>query len=98
MCRRGPREGLDRLGLGIWEVIDEAIWAGGSTLRDLACADVELGYLSKTFSVYDREGLARDQRIHGPAIVEEWTTTTIVPPEMSCVVDRFGDLVLEARR
>jgi len=37
-------------------VLDEAIAAGGSTLRDFASPDGELGYFSKSFSVYDREG------------------------------------------
>ena len=47
---------LERLVVAIREVIDEAIEAGGSTLRDFASPDGELGYFSKTFAVYDREG------------------------------------------
>ena len=47
---------LERLVVAIKEVIDEAIEAGGSTLRDFASPDGELGYFSKTFAVYDREG------------------------------------------
>ena len=47
---------LERLVVAIREVIDEAIQAGGSTLRDFASPDGELGYFSKTFAVYDREG------------------------------------------
>ena len=47
---------LERLVLAIRDVIDEAIKAGGSTLRDFASPDGELGYFSKTFAVYDREG------------------------------------------
>ena len=47
---------LEKLVVAIREVIDEAIAAGGSTLRDFASPDGELGYFSKTFSVYDREG------------------------------------------
>lgn len=47
---------LDRLVAAMREVIDEAIEAGGSTLRDFASPDGELGYFSKTFAVYDREG------------------------------------------
>ncbi|WP_395623739.1 bifunctional DNA-formamidopyrimidine glycosylase/DNA-(apurinic or apyrimidinic site) lyase [Sphingomonas daechungensis] len=47
---------LDRLVVAIRQVIDEAIEAGGSTLRDFASPDGELGYFSKTFAVYDREG------------------------------------------
>ena len=49
-------ERLERLVVAIWEVIAEAIEAGGSTLRDFASPDGELGYFSKTFAVYDREG------------------------------------------
>ena len=47
---------LERLVVAIKDVIDEAIEAGGSTLRDFASPDGELGYFSKTFAVYDREG------------------------------------------
>lgn len=47
---------LEQLVVAIREVIDEAIQAGGSTLRDFASPDGELGYFSKTFAVYDREG------------------------------------------
>jgi len=49
-------ESVDRLVPAIREVIEEAIAAGGSTLRDYARPDGELGYFSKRFSVYDREG------------------------------------------
>ena len=34
----------------------KAIEAGGSTLRDFVAPDGELGYFSKSFAVYDREG------------------------------------------
>lgn len=47
---------LERLVAAIGEVIAEAIDAGGSTLRDYARPDGELGYFSKRFAVYDREG------------------------------------------
>jgi formamidopyrimidine-DNA glycosylase len=47
---------LERLVAAIKEVIEEAIEAGGSTLRDFASPDGELGYFSKRFDVYDREG------------------------------------------
>ena len=40
----------------IEQVLAEAIAAGGSTLRDFASPDGELGYFSKAFAVYDREG------------------------------------------
>lgn len=49
-------ERLRRLVPAIQEVLAEAIAVGGSTLRDFASPDGELGYFSKSFAVYDREG------------------------------------------
>jgi formamidopyrimidine-DNA glycosylase len=49
-------ERLGRLVKAIEGVLNEAIEAGGSTLRDFISPDGELGYFSKTFAVYDREG------------------------------------------
>jgi formamidopyrimidine-DNA glycosylase len=50
------RAKLDALANAIPEVLDEAITAGGSTLRDFVQPDGELGYFSKIFDVYGREG------------------------------------------
>lgn len=47
---------LDRLVHAIHDVLAEAISAGGSTLRDFAAPDGELGYFAKSFAVYGREG------------------------------------------
>jgi formamidopyrimidine-DNA glycosylase len=49
-------ERVKRLVPAIHDVLAEAIAAGGSTLRDFASPDGELGYFSKSFAVYDREG------------------------------------------
>jgi formamidopyrimidine-DNA glycosylase len=49
---------LGRLVPAIVAVISEAIAAGGSTLRDYAQPDGQLGYFSKQFDVYDRAGQA----------------------------------------
>jgi len=49
-------ERLRRLVPAIHDVLTEAIAAGGSTLRDFASPDGDLGYFSKSFAVYDREG------------------------------------------
>ena len=43
---------------------------------------------------YERSGLAAGDRIVGPAIVEEWSSTTIVPPGQVLTVDRFGNLII----
>ena len=50
------RKKLDALAEAISAVLLEAIAAGGSSLRDFAAPDGELGYFSKTFDVYGREG------------------------------------------
>ena len=50
------RPALERLVLQTKAVLAEAIAAGGSTLRDYAQPDGQLGYFSKRFDVYDREG------------------------------------------
>ena len=57
--RAGGSISLDRLKKlvpAIHDVLAEAIEAGGSTLRDFASPDGKLGYFSKKFAVYDREG------------------------------------------
>jgi formamidopyrimidine-DNA glycosylase len=51
-----PRAALARLVPQIRAVLDEAIAAGGSTLRDYARPDGELGYFAKDWRVYGREG------------------------------------------
>ena len=51
------RAKLEVLAAAIPAVLDEAIAAGGSTLRDFVSPDGELGYFSKDFAVYDREGM-----------------------------------------
>jgi len=40
----------------IREVLEEAITAGGSSLKDYRQADGELGYFQHAFKVYGREG------------------------------------------
>jgi formamidopyrimidine-DNA glycosylase len=47
---------LKRLVAAIHDVLNEAIEAGGSSLKDFISPDGELGYFSKAFAVYDREG------------------------------------------
>jgi N-methylhydantoinase A len=44
--------------------------------------------------VYDRAQLAPGQKFSGPAIVSEYSATTIVPPGWRGVVDSWGNLIL----
>jgi N-methylhydantoinase A len=45
--------------------------------------------------VFDRDRLALGQMVVGPAIVEEWTTTIVVPPGWEATTDHMGNLVME---
>lgn len=53
---RISRPRLERLVAAIKDVLVAAIAAGGSTLRDFAAPDGELGYFAKDWLVYGREG------------------------------------------
>jgi formamidopyrimidine-DNA glycosylase len=53
-----PAGGLKALVQAVCDVLEEAIAAGGSTLRDYAGADGALGYFQHRFRVYDHEGEA----------------------------------------
>jgi 5-oxoprolinase (ATP-hydrolysing) len=44
---------------------------------------------------YDREKLRAGNRIEGPAIVEQYDTTTVIPPGLTADVDRFGNIVID---
>jgi formamidopyrimidine-DNA glycosylase len=60
LAKRGPKptHRAERLVPAIRTVLEEAIRAGGSTLRDYRQADGALGYFQHTFAVYGREGEA----------------------------------------
>jgi formamidopyrimidine-DNA glycosylase len=51
-----PTDHSKRLVSAIHEVLNQAIKAGGSSLRDHRQTDGELGYFQHSFQVYDREG------------------------------------------
>lgn len=51
----GPTSRAEVLAPAIRAVLEEAIAAGGSTLRDFSHADGALGYFQHSFRVYDRE-------------------------------------------
>lgn len=53
---KSPTKALELLAPAIVNVLNEAIEAGGSTLKDYRQADGELGYFQHRFKVYGREG------------------------------------------
>ncbi|HKA80587.1 MAG TPA: hydantoinase/oxoprolinase family protein [Xanthobacteraceae bacterium] len=66
---------------------------GERPLYDLTSAEFASAY------VYDRARLDADDRIAGPAIVEQYDSTTVVLPGQALTVDDFGNLLIteEAR-
>ena len=56
LCANLGPERCERIAAAARQVIEEAITAGGSTLRDYAGADGAMGYFQHRFDVYGREG------------------------------------------
>ena len=48
--------------------------------------------------VYERGNLITDKEIQGPAILEEMSSTTVVPPNYKATTDEVGNLTLEASK
>jgi N-methylhydantoinase A/oxoprolinase/acetone carboxylase beta subunit len=44
---------------------------------------------------YDRAALKAGNRLEGPAIVNQYDSTTVIPPGLAGRVDRFGGIVIE---
>ena len=45
--------------------------------------------------IYDRAKLQAGNRIHGPAIVTEYSATTVISPQWNGRVDLYGNIILE---
>lgn len=43
---------------------------------------------------YAREMLRAGNKIIGPAVVNQYDTTTVIPPGLTAVIDRFGNIVM----
>ncbi|WP_326692499.1 MULTISPECIES: hydantoinase/oxoprolinase family protein [unclassified Streptomyces] len=48
--------------------------------------------------VYDRAGLRAGTVLPGPAIVEQLDTTTVITPDATAHVDRYGNLIIEVEQ
>lgn len=66
------------------------------------CARAVVGEIQMVFEgtevrgrLVDRSLLEPGHCFTGPALVVEYSTTTVVPPDFTCSVNRWGDLVLE---
>ena len=54
------------------------------------------GTLTKVLTrYYDRAALLAGNRLPGPAIVNQYDSTTVIPPGIGAHVDRYGNIVIE---
>ncbi|MFI7061357.1 hydantoinase/oxoprolinase family protein [Kribbella sp. NPDC050124] len=60
------------------------------------CLDARVGYVETP--IYDYRALQAGHVITGPAVIEVPTTTVVVPPEMTGVVDNLGNLTIDTQR
>jgi len=59
------------------------------------CRDIYIDDQMVVAAVYDRSGLTWGHTFVGPAIIEQYDTTTFVPPGFRCTIDAFGTIVGE---
>ena len=45
-------------------------------------------------TIVDRDDLGPGEVLEGPAIIEEGTATTVVPPGCSLSIDRYGSMIV----
>ena len=81
----------------------EPIAAGGATPPAAAFRGARPVYFAEAgcwvdTPSYDRAALLAENRIAGPALIEEYASTTVVHPGDVVTVDGFGDLVIEVLR
>jgi N-methylhydantoinase A len=66
-----------------------------TTARPLETVQAWMEGREQKTEVFDRASLSYGHRFEGPAIVGEYSATTLVPPGYVCEVDEFGNLVLQ---
>jgi N-methylhydantoinase A len=57
---------------------------------------VWIGEKQMKTAIYDRTMLRHGHVVKGPAIIGEYSSTTLVPPDFECRVDGYLNLVLQA--
>lgn len=72
------------------------IGGGAGTLREGSAQVWFEGKKHKT-AILPRESLKQGKSYRGPAIVTEYSATTVVPPELGFRIDKAGSLIIEGR-
>jgi N-methylhydantoinase A len=71
--------------------------AGGRSAAQALAGGREMIFDGKKVkgSLYERDLLLAGDRFRGPAIVTEFSATTVIPPSAACRVDEWGNLILD---
>ena len=73
-------------------------YAGGQHVMDLVTFAPVKRHGRLATRLYQRQLLKAGQTFAGPALIEEPTSTTVIPPGWRGRVDGYGSLILERRR
>ena len=88
--------------IGLMKKPERALLDKGKASPDAAFRDKRPVYFSGVGTVetatYDRNKLTAGNRIEGPALIEEYASTTVVGPQDKVEVDTFGNLHIEIGR
>jgi N-methylhydantoinase A len=68
---------------------------GGGDPRPRSARQVNFDSAWLETPIYDRAGLPAGARLAGPAIIDEMSSTTVVDPGQSVIVDAAGNLIVE---
>ncbi len=65
-------------------------------VKEASLGETETIFAGKTYrtEVIDRAALQHGNRLAGPAIITEYSSTTVLPPDWNCTVDPYGHLLL----
>ncbi len=74
--------------------LDEGGDASGARIATRPLYDLEAaGFMDA--AIYDRSKLRAGDRLEGPAVVQQFDSTTVILAGMSCIVDPWGNLIIE---
>ena len=76
--------------------IPSRIFRPGAPERDVERRQVWFGKKFVPAAIYDRDALPGGKRLRGPAIVTEYSATSVVPPGGVFFIDDVGNLTIEA--
>ena len=69
--------------------------SGAKTLEREVAFDVDGKAERHLTPFYERERLRAGDRITGPAIVEQYDTTTVIPPGLEAEIDAYGNVLVD---